>query len=114
MRRLRAKLAGDRGNAIVEFVFVFCVLGITILLFIVQSLMQIRHHLGALAMAKEALRTLQLTSSESEAMVAADEVAAVFGLGKTEIEVQVGQCVGGQTQVTARVSGAAEVARGVC
>ncbi|MEN9749304.1 MAG: hypothetical protein RL149_382, partial [Actinomycetota bacterium] len=35
-------------------------------------------------------------------------------LGKTEIEVQVGQCVGGQTQVTARVSGAAEVARGVC
>lgn len=114
MQRLRAKLVGDQGNAIVEFVFVFCVIGVTILLFIVQSLMQIRHHLAALAIAKETLRTSQLSSSEQDAMVAADEVAAIFGLDPIDTTVQSSQCIGGQTQVKVKVSGAEEIANGAC
>lgn len=115
MRRLRAKLRGERGNAVVEFVFIFCLLSISILVLVVQSLTQVRNHLAALAIAKETLRTMQLSSNAAEAEFAAQNVMQVFGLQASQVQLNVySTCVASKYEVRVNVNGASEQASGSC
>lgn len=80
MRALRSKYRSDGGNAIVEFIFLFCIATTSLLVLALQVESQNRDHLAALSLVNETLRTYQLTGSRSSALIAAERVAQVFGL----------------------------------
>ena len=116
MRQLRSKLQSDRGNAVLEFVFIFAVGASALLVFALQAELQLRDHLAALSMADETLRTYQLTQSESQALAAASSVAALFKLPDSVVQVSLqNQCLVSATfSVKTQVREAIEVASAAC
>lgn len=116
MPQPRSRLQSDRGNAVLEFVFIFAAGAAALLIFALQAELQLRDHLAALSMANETLRTYQLTQSESQALAAASSVASLFKLPGSAVQVSLqNQCLGSATfSVTAQVRDAIEVASATC
>jgi hypothetical protein len=116
MRWCRSRLQSDRGNSIIEFVFVFCFGLIAVLALSSEVERNIRGHYAALSLANETLRSLQLSESEPTAIGAAQQAAKTFGLQTPDFEVLISaSCLAqGEIKVIARVREVEEFANGRC
>lgn len=112
----RSKLRSESGNAIVEFIFVFCIATASLLVLALQVELQIRAHLAALSLANETLRSYQLSGSRDSALQAAERAAQVFGLPASArtLELQDFCSVRSLILVRASVRDAVEVASANC
>lgn len=88
MPALRSRYRSESGNAIVEFILVFCVATASLLVLALQVELQVRDHLAAFSLANETLRSYQLTGSRDSALLAAESAARVFGLPVTSQKVE--------------------------
>ena len=116
MQQRRWNLLNDRGNAVIEFVFIFTAGAAALLIFALQAELQLRDHLAALSVANETLRTYQLTESESRAITAASSVVEFFNLPNSVVRVDLQNvCAASKTiLVRAQVREAIEVASANC
>ena len=116
MRWFRSKLQNDRGNSVIEFVFVFCFGLIAVLALSAEVERNIRGHFAALSIANETLRSLQLSESEPTAIGAAQQAANTFGLLPSEFEVFISSSCSTQSEIKiiARVRETEEFANGHC
>lgn len=110
MLRSLTKLQSEVGNALIEFVFVFCVglAGMLALALNVET--SIRSHFAALSIANETLRTWQVTESKLSASEIANSVALTFSLDPTLVSIN----FEGKCSVRVRVRDAIEVANAEC
>ncbi len=86
-RLLQLKLGSDRGNAILEFVAFGLAAQLLIFGFLMRLGVDFRSQLAAQSMARQVLRTAQLTSSQESWQAMASEVASVFGISVAEYKV---------------------------
>jgi hypothetical protein len=116
MRWCRSRLQSDRGNSVIEFVFVFCFGLIAVLALSSEVERNIRGHYAALSIANETLRSFQLSENETSAIDSAERAAKTFGLHTPDFEVSISaSCLAqGGLQVIARVREIEEIANGRC
>lgn len=116
MRSWRAKLNDDCGNALIEFVFLFCTALVFMIVATAQVELEIKRHAAAFAIANEALRTWQLTQDQSSAIVAAGLTAETFDVRANSWQVKFEDLCGSASRqvVSANVSEVSEVAVGYC
>ena len=112
----RLKYRSESGNAIVEFILVFCVATASLLVLALQVEVQIRDHLAALSLANETLRSYQLSGSRDSALLASDSAAKVFGLPTSERTIELQDFCSSRSLilVQASVRDAVEVASANC
>jgi hypothetical protein len=113
---LPSKSTSDSGNALLEFVLFFT-LSLTLLLYSSAGFeSNLRSRSAALAIANEALRTLQLTAEFRLAAQAAASAAEVFELPEDAWSVSIPSSCGAfeTVRVSARVREVTEHAQGAC
>lgn len=116
MPRLPLKLRRDNGNALLEFVLFFT-LGLALLIAASAGFeSNLRSRSAAMAIANEALRTLQLTSDHRLAVQAATSAAEVFELPRGAWSVSIPSSCGAfeNVRISARVREVTEHAQGDC
>lgn len=116
MRLLPSRLDEDRGNALIEFVFLFCTALVLTIVASSRVELEIRSHSAAFAIANEALRTWQLTQDRLAASQAARLTSETFGITATNWQLNLEDQCGssGRQTATAKVNGVVEVAIGFC
>lgn len=116
MPRLRSKSTSDSGNALLEFVLFFT-LGLALVLAASAGFeSNLRSRSAAMAIANEALRTLQLTADLRLGAQAAASAAEVFELPEGAWSISIPRSCGAFEDVTvsARVREVTEYAQGAC
>ena len=116
MPPLHSKLKSDSGNALIEFVLFFT-LGLALVLDASARFeSNLRSRSAALAIANEALRTLQITADLRLAAQAAASAAEVFELPGNAWSVSIPSTCGAfeNVRVSARVKEVTEHAQGSC
>lgn len=109
-------MKSERGNAVIEFIGIGLIAQLVIFSFIVQLGVDFRSEMAASAIARQSLRSMQLTSLQSSALAMADQVIAVFQIPSDEASVTIrNNCAQqGFLEVEAQVRGAINVAKGFC
>lgn len=110
------KLIEDRGNAIVEFVALGLVAQLLIFSFVIKLGIDFRSQLAAESIARQALRSTQLTGQQDSGLAMAKQAAGVFGISLGEIQVNLLDSCAEKNYVTATVKVRAKqyVAKGFC
>jgi hypothetical protein len=110
------KLGSDRGNAILEFVAFGLAAQLLIFGFLMRLGVDFRSQLAAQSMARQVLRTAQLTSSQESWQAMASEVASAFGISVAEYKVDINnQCASaGYLAVSVQVRSNRFETRGFC
>lgn len=116
MRQWPGKPGEDSGNALVEFVFLFCTALVLAIIASSRVELEIRSRSAAFAIANEVLRTWQLTSDHQAVGDAARYTAETFGVSASNLKFSLeDQCeAGGWQSATAKVNEVIEVAHGFC
>lgn len=109
-------LTDERGNAIVEFVAI----GLLAQLLIFGSMIKIgttfRSEIAAQVIARQSLRTIQLSGSVAEANRMANQVLGIFGIPTVDAKLSIANTcsTSGLYSVTVRVRGASYESSGFC
>ena len=116
MRLLPSRLGDERGNALIEFVFIFCTALVLTIAASSRVELEIRSHSAAFAIANEALRTWQLTQDRLAASKAAGLTSETFGQTAANWQLNLEDQCGSRSRqtATAKVNEVVEVAIGFC
>lgn len=109
-------MKSERGNAIVEFIALGLVGQLLIIGFVIQLGLDFRSEIAAQAIARQSLRSFQLTGQKSQATDMANLVSSVFGLPEAVVNISlVDDCSSaGLAEAVVRVRGRTQSAKGFC
>jgi hypothetical protein len=80
------RASDDRGNAIIEFIVIGLFAQLLIFGFLIKFGEEFRSQIAAQTIARQVLRTVQLTGALDESLVMADQVTGVFGIPKAAVK----------------------------
>lgn len=110
------KLTEERGNALVEFISLGLVAQLLIFSFVIRLGVDFRSQLAAESIARQTIRTAQLTGKQDSGLAMARQAASVFGIPIGEMQVSfIDACVDKNfVTATVRVRTKTYVAKGFC
>lgn len=106
----------ERGNALVEFIALGLVGQLILFGFLIRLGVDFRSQLVAESIARQTLRSAQLTGNSDSGLATAKQAAQVFGIAMNEVQVNFLDSCSSQNflSATVKVRGKQYVARGFC
>lgn len=110
------RLTSDRGNAILEFILIGLIAQLVIFGSLVSIGSTFRSQIAAQVIARQTLRTVQLTGSIDEATRMSNQVLALFGIPTASSQLAIANTCAdnGLYVVKVKVRGSSFVATGFC
>ena len=110
------RLTRDRGNAILEFILIGLIAQLVIFGSLVSIGSTFRSQIAAQVIARQTLRTVQLTGSIDEATRMSNQVLALFGIPSASSQLAIANTCAdnGLYAVKVKVRGSSFVATGFC
>jgi hypothetical protein len=109
-------LKNERGNAIVEFVAIGLLAQLAIFAFMIRLGSDFRSGLAAETIARQTLRSFQLTGQQAAALEMANLVYTVFGLTRENppVEIRDNCANSGLVEIVVNIRGKIQSAKGFC
>jgi hypothetical protein len=108
------KLTDESGSAIIEFVVFGLIAQLVLFGFLIKLGVDFRSELAAEALARQSLRSIQLSSSQDIGISMAETVAREFGLSTSDYKINIQDGCPSDVTVRVRVRSNEYVAKGFC
>lgn len=109
-------MKSDSGNAVVEFVAIGLIAQLLVIGFLLRVGSDFRSEMAASSIARQTLRTLQLSGQQGEALSMGNQVRELFGIPDTSASIQIQESCQSQGSITTTVEvrGKRHVSTGFC